>query len=116
MIEDTLSNALAVSRYIYIHIYIIKKCVCNLCPPTVSSYRAIFSASCFLRAGILEETLKKSVLNVIFGVSSMIRGKSGEDRFNLGLRLQLPFELLLKARLTKIDFSESQTAVLDDET
>jgi len=45
----------------------------------------------------------------------MIREKSGgKIDSTYGLRLHIPFKLLLKARLTKIDLSESQIAVLDD--
>ena len=89
MIDDTLSNALADSRYICMYN---KKCVCNLCSLTVSFSRAIFSASCFLKAGILEKTLgKKSVLYVIFGVSSMIHECNGEDRFNLRTEVMSSF-------------------------
>lgn len=59
MIDDTLSNALAVSRYICIYN---KKCVYNLCRPTDSSSKAIYSASCFLKPGLLEETIKKECI------------------------------------------------------
>lgn len=68
------------------YVYIIKKkCVYNICPPTVSSSRAIFSISCFLKPGPLEETMKKkkNVLNVIFGMSWIIREKSGERSIEL---------------------------------
>lgn len=56
MIDDTLSNALAVSSYICVYN---KKCVYNLCRPTVSYSKAIYSVSCFLKRGLLEERIKK---------------------------------------------------------
>jgi hypothetical protein len=107
MIDDTLSNALAISRYICISN---KKCVCNLCSPTVRFSRAVFSASCFLKAGILEETLKKKCIERHFlAFTRWYVKRAGKIDSTQGLRLRLLFKILLKARFTEINLNESQT-------
>jgi hypothetical protein len=97
--------------------------VYNLCPPTVSSSTAIFFVSCFLKPGVLKETLKKeSVFDVIFGVSSMTTrkewGRSIQLKdwgyiflLNLFWKLVLPKSTTAKARPLCLTVKPEQAAL-----